>query len=212
MSTSRARFSLLAASTLLIMFALSSCGTTSMKASWKDDAYQTKPRKVLVVGVARNEGVRRFYEQEFAKTLGTHGVEGVPSYLHIPGRIDSNLAYSKMQELGVDAVLVTRLIDQKEVETYYPPTATYMGPTYGYGGYYGGWYGYYGYGMDVVSTPGYTTVESVYALETTIYDVATQKLVFSGLSETTVQSADDSTIKEIIDVITTSMQEKGIIS
>ncbi len=210
MSTSRARFALLAASSLLIMFVLSSCGTTSMKASWRDDAYKAQPRKVLIVGVAQNEGVRRFYETEFVSALKKHGVDGVPSYLHFPSRIDSALALAKVRELGVDAILVTRLIDQHEVETYYPPTSTYMGPTYG--GYYGGWYGYYGYGMDVVTTPGYTTVEKVYSLETNIFDVATQKLVFSAISETKVQSVDDSVIREVIDVVTNDMREKGLIT
>jgi hypothetical protein len=190
MSTSRARFALLAASSLLIMFVLSSCGTTSMKASWRDEAYKAQPRKVLIVGVAQNEGVRRFYEQEFVSALKKHSVDGVPSYLHFPSRIDSALALAKVQELGVDAILVTRLIDQ----------------------YYGGWYGHYGYGMDVVTTPGYTTVEKVYSLETNIFDVATQKLVFSAISETKVQSVDDSVIKEVIDVVTNDMREKGIIT
>jgi hypothetical protein len=210
MSTSRARFALLAASSLLMMFVLSSCGTTTMKASWRDESYKAQPRKVLIVGVAQNEGVRRFYETEFVTALKKHGVDGIPSYLHFPSRIDSTLALAKVQELGVDAILVTRLIDQHEVETYYPPTATYMGPTYG--GYYGGWYGYYGYGMDVVTTPGYTTVEKVYSLETNIFDVATHKLIFSAISETKVQSVDDSVIKEVIDVVTNDMREKGLIT
>lgn len=210
MSTSRARFALFATGTLTTLLALSSCGTTSIRSSWKDDTIQTQPKNILIVGVAQNETIRRFYEEEFVASLNKSGIQGVPSYRHFPSPIDSALAFSKIEELGVDAVLVTRLIDQKEVSTYYPPTATYMGPSYP--GYYGGWYGYYGYGMDVVTTPGYTTVENVYALESNLWDVKSHKLAFSALSETKVTSVDDSTIKEVIDVVTNEMRAKKAIS
>jgi hypothetical protein len=209
MSTARVRFTLLAASMLFSLFALSSCGTTSVRSSWKDDTYQTQPKKFLIVGVAKNESVRRYYEQEFVNSLAKSGVQAVPSHSHFQTPIDSVVAMAKVQELGIDAILVTRLIDQKEVQTYYPPTTTYMGPAYP--GYYGGWYGYYGYGMDVVSTPGYVEIENVYSLETNVFDIATHKLIFSALSDTKVQSVDDSTVKEVIDVVSNAMREKGLI-
>jgi hypothetical protein len=190
---------------------VASCGTTSMQSAWKDETYQTTPKKIMVIGVAKNPGKRRFYEDQFASVLQKRGIGAIPSYQHFAGdgRMDSTAAIAKMQELGADAVLVTRLLDKKTVETYYPPSVTYMGPSY-YPSYYGGWYGYYSY--DYMTTPGYTAVEDYYYLETNLYDLGTRKLVYSGLSETTISSsASESVVKEVVQIISESMVQKKVI-
>jgi len=192
---------------------VASCGTTSMKSAWKDDSYQTAPKKIMVIGLSKNQGVRRFYEDQFVSVLQTRGVQGIPSYQHFSGegRVDSATAIAKMKELGADAVLITRLLDKKTVETYYPPSVTYMGPSY-YPSYYGGWYGYYGGSYDYMTTPGYTSVEDYYSLETNLYDLNSLRLVYSGLSETGItSSASDSVIKEVVQVVSESMVQKKVI-
>ena len=192
---------------------VASCGTTSMKSAWKDETYQTTPKKMMVIGLAKNAGARRFYEDQFVSVLQKRGVAGIPSYQHFTGegQVDSATAIAKMKELGADAVLITRLLDKKTVETYYPPTVTYMGPSY-YPSYYGGWYGYYGGSYNYMSTPGYTSVEDYYYLETNVYDLNSLKLVYSGLSETGITSgASDSVIKEVVQIVSESMVAKKVI-
>jgi hypothetical protein len=195
---------------LLASFVLS-CGTTSMKSAWRDETFQTTPKKIMVIALAKNPGMRRYYEDEFVNVLKKRGVDGIPSYMHFESRVDSATAIRKIRELGADAVLITRLLDQKTVETYYPPSVTYMGPSY-YPSYYGGWYGYYGASYDYVSTPGYTSVEDIYSLETNVYDLNSLKLIYSGLSETGITSgASDSVVKEVVQVVSESMAEKKVI-
>ncbi len=192
---------------------VASCGTTSMKSAWKDDTYQTTPKKMMVIGLAKNAGTRRFYEDQFVSVLQKRGVAGIPSYQHFAGegQVDSATAIAKMRELGADAVLITRLLDKKTVETYYPPTVTYMGPSY-YPSYYGGWYGYYGGSYNYMSTPGYTSVEDYYYLETNVYDLNSLKLVYSGLSETGITSgASDSVIQEVVQIVSESMVAKKVV-
>lgn len=192
---------------------VASCGTTSMKSAWKDDTYQTTPKKFMVIGIAKNSGTRRFYEDQFVSVLKKRGVDAIPSYMHFTGdgQVDSATAIAKIRELGVDAVLITRLLDKKTVETYYPPTTTYMGPSY-YPSYYGGFYGYYGGSYSYMTTPGYTAVEDYYSLETNIYDMNSLKLIYSGLSETGISStASDSVIKEVVQVLSESMVQKKVI-
>lgn len=196
---------------LLVSFVVS-CGTTSMKSAWKDDTFTTTPKKFMVIGLAKNAGVRRFYEDQFVSVLKARGVDAIPSYMTFTeGKVDSAVAIQKMRELGVDAVLITRLLDKKSVETYYPPTSTYMGPSY-YPSYYGGWYGYYGASYAYTTTPGYTATEDYYSLETNVYDLNQLKLVYSGLSETGISSsASDSVVKEVVQVVSGSMVEKKVI-
>jgi hypothetical protein len=193
---------------------VASCGSTSMKATWKDENYNTRPQKFFVVGLSKNEGARRMYESQFVTLLKSKGVDAYASYASLPeGKVDSVAAHRVIAELSCDAVLVTRVLDKKTVQSYYPPTTTYMGPSY-YPSYYsGGWYGYYGYGYNTVTTPGYTTTEDYISLETNVYDVAGKRLVFSGLSETILSPSGPSegNIKELAHVLADAMAKKGII-
>ncbi len=203
---------LLACLVLAALFA--GCAATSMRSVWVDETYRTQPRKFLIIGVAKQDGTRRVYEDEFALLLKKKGLDAYPSYAYLPaGKVDSATAVRKITELGVDAVLVTRLLDKRTVQNYYPPTTTYVGPSYYPSYYYGGWYGYYGYGFDYVASPGYTTTEDYYSLETNVYDTIGKRLVWSGMTETTITSASPSVsvIKEFIHVVADNMKKKGII-
>jgi hypothetical protein len=79
--------------------------------------------------------------------------------------------------------------------------------------YYGGWYGYYNMGYTYMSSPGYTTTDQVYKIESNLYDVTGDKLVWSGLTETTLTSdtAPSSEILAFIDVLTYDMEKHKVI-
>ena len=79
----------------------------------------------------------------------------------------------------VDAVLVTRLIKVDE-NIHRTPGQTYVVPQV----YYNHFYGYYRRVYREVHTPGYITKEVVVHLETNLYDVKTEVLVWATLSKT----------------------------
>jgi hypothetical protein len=103
---------------------------------------------------------------------------------------------------GFTHVLVMRLADMEKETSYVPGTTT---------GYYGGYGRYYGYGAGLYSTPGYYTTDKNYFIETTIYSVNPNKLLWTGTTKTVNPSKLDKTVNEIADVVTTKMKEDGFL-
>jgi hypothetical protein len=143
----------------------------------------------MVLGVSRKPGPRRIFEDTFAAALGAQGVTAVPSYTVIgEGQADSVKTSAVLQEGRFDGMFVTRLVDKRTVDSYYPPTTTYVtAPS----AYYGGWHGYYSTGYAYTSASGYTVQNQVVNLETNLYRVSDGKLVWSALSQSWLEQAED---------------------
>lgn len=205
---------------LIILCALISCATTTLTSVWKDPAYQDRQiRKVLIIGVSDKPAIKRLFEDEFVRQMQTKGIEGVSSYTVLPseGLQDKDIIQSKVKEFNIDAILITRLIDKKKVETYYPPERMSSPPpppppSYPPGyyppdyyphdyyppGYYHDWYRYYHDCYECVTTPGYKVEDEIVVLETNLYDAQSDKLIWSALSDTFVETFDRSIDRKLI--------------
>jgi hypothetical protein len=197
----------------LSLAALASCaGTTQLTSSWADPAAANRGfHKIAVVGATPKAAIRRMFEDDFVANLQTRGISGVQSYTFAgEGQIEKEAALAKLKEMGVDGVIVTRLIDKETVQTYYPPTYSSVAAP---APYYGGWYGYYSMGYSYQSSPGYVAEDHVFRIETNLYDVQNDKLMWSGLTETTLSSgsAPDTEIKPFIDLIAYNMEKKKVL-
>jgi hypothetical protein len=163
---------------LLVAALLCACASTSLVNQWKSPDYSGGPvRKVMVVGVAKQPSVRRVFEDEFAAKLKAAGVEAIPSYTQIgeDGLADPAAIEPIIGKLGVDGVLITRLVKkekQTQVSDYYGPVT----PTGFHGWYSSAWTGYY--------EPATVYQYDVVTLETSLYSVPQSKLVWSGTTET----------------------------
>jgi len=185
---------------------LSSCATTSLLTSWVDpEAGGKKLGNVLVVGVARSAPARRQFEDGFAKVLKSRQIGALTSYVQLPdpAAIDEAAVKPIALKEKVTHVLIVRLVDRKTVSTYVPPAA-YYGPG-AYPAYYGSWPGYYNYGYATAMRPGYVYETDYVNLESNVYDTATGKLVWSGLTQTELGSRLQEQIEEFIEVISGAM-------
>lgn len=195
---------------LLLIFAVASCATTTLTKVWKDPDLKMEPiKKIMVVGISKEPATRRLFEDEFAQSLAAHGVSVIKSYevITLEELNDKKGAPEKIRALGADAVLATRLINKETVETYYPPSYDYA-PM----GAYGRWDGYYGMGYSSMINPGYIVSEQVAKIETTVYNIKTGKLVWSALSDTWIDEASkDRLISDFICVMVKRMTKDGLI-
>lgn len=197
----------------LSLLTLTSCAATSqLTTSWADPAAANRSlKKVVVVGATPNAAVRRMYEDTFASDLKARGIDAIPSYTIVgEGQLNKDEASAKLKELGADAVIVTRLVDKQQYENYYPPTySTYAAPS----AYYGGWYGYYSMGYSYMSSPGYVEQGQIYRVETNMYDVQNDKLLWSGITESTLSSgqAPTSEVQPVVHLLVNDMEKKKII-
>lgn len=194
---------------------LTSCSSTKMLSTWTEPSVKGKKLgKVLVVGVAQNPSVRRQYEDSFVRELTARKVAAIASYQHLPdaATLSKETAAPVIAAENITQVLVTRVVDTKTVTSYVPPTTTVVGgyPGY-YPGYYGSWSGYYGYGYSSVTSPGYTYDTTYVNVESNIYEVSSEKLVWSGLTETAIGSSVEGEIGAFIAVLIGAMKQSGLL-
>ncbi len=184
---------------------LTACASTQLKASWKDPAFTGPPlKKLLVIGAVKSDLNRRVFEDAFAAALNGAGSSGVASYPMLPesGAIPNERVQQSVRSSGADAVLVTRLMRVRQDVNVTP---SHMYPGF-YGGGFRGWYGG-AYAM----TPANVSVYDVLTIESTLWNVRTDKPVWSGTSEVTAPSDVAKASKELADVLIAKMKADGVI-
>jgi hypothetical protein len=193
---------------------LSSCASTSLTHVWKDATYSDRIERVLVIGVTKNELYKRSFEDEFVSQFKANGVDAVAAFrvLPIKKKLDKAEINAKVKELGIDTVLVTRLVDRKTVETYFPPRVekVYRGPYFG-PRHHHNLHGYYRQSYDVVTHPGYTLVEKFIILETNLYNAETEEIIWSVSSETSLGAPSNKLIKSLIELLVENLKEHSML-
>lgn len=179
-----------------------SCGTTSsLVQRWSDPNYEGQPgQKMIIIALAKSERMQKTWEGAFASILREVKVQPIAGSTVLPSQQSADEATLKqaVKETGADLAAVTRLISVDKETTYVPGSAYYTpAPAYY------GFYGYYSSSYAMVSTPGYYQEDKVYSVETNVYDVRTEKLVWSGVTQTinpeTGQDAAGSIAATIVD-------------
>ena len=175
---------------------LISCATTKQVKVWKDASYQGKLKKILVIGVSQLPLMRNFFESEFVDQLKARGVEGVVSNKIIPPEKmrDKEAVLSAIKGMGIEAVLVTRVVDKKYADQFYGGGVALV-PT----GYDVGWDSIYAQSFAAVPLPVYQHSVDIVMLQTNVYDIQKEKLIFSAISKTYIEGAKESVVKPFIE-------------
>jgi hypothetical protein len=175
-----------------------------MTDTWKDKTYQGKPQKIMVIMAARSSDTRNLFEDRFAGELQGRGNDAFQSYTSIPFEQlrDKELVKSKIRSSSADTVLISRLVDTKTIESY-NPGLIYVVPQPYYD-----WWGYYNI---VFADYGYTGDVSVAYIETNLYDVKTEKLIWSGHSKTERTYGEQELITAFIQRILKKLTSAGLI-
>jgi hypothetical protein len=192
---------------LSLLFLTSCSSGTAIVSSWRDPevtSTNTDFKKILVVALVKDEATRRITENRIAAI----GPKFHSSYAIMNG---NNLGLSKEQKLKIlqdenyDAVVTMRLVDTVKETEYVPGTNTSIY----YGGMYGGMYGYgfnnwYGMYSPMYYDPGYYQESTSYLVETNIFSLKANKLVWTG----TTKSSNGSDVGLLVDsIIATVMQQ-----
>jgi hypothetical protein len=199
---------------LLLTLIMSGCGPThKITGSWAaPDAKSFGPyKKAFIIVLTQNKNNNYYIEQQMAKTLKSRGIDAVKSNDIFPPKFSVTQDMTKEQlaeaikKTGCDAVLTLSVLDVKSVESYHPGTSYYP-VSYGYGGYYG----YYNYYYPQVYSPGYYSVDKTYYLETNLYDMASDKLVWSVQSESSNPTNLSDAFKSYSYMLIKHLQSEGL--
>jgi hypothetical protein len=192
---------------LLFVTLTASCAPIKNLDVWKAETYTQSPQKVLVIARAQQKNVREQFENVIANQLAERGVEVVRSYKFLPDpteKPDREAIIAKVNKLGVDSVLVGRSISKKEI-TNHQYGGVVVGGSAVYTG--GNWYGYsYGRTYDKQYDTDY------FVLSTKLYDVSTEKPVWSQIVQARVSGSPQGAVNELVPVIVKQLEESKIIN
>lgn len=207
---------LIAALVVASIPAVSARGSTKVKTSWKSPEATSitleEGDKVLAMVITAQEESRDGAEAALAQELGKRGVEAVPAYSIIPENVvqDPEKARPYVEKAGCKYALVMRVIGQeKELRGSGPQLV--VAPVYTtpyYGGLYGG---YWGFGWGAAYTAGNLQIDKYVRVETHIYDLRTDKLIWAGLSDTKNPSTGLKFIKDLVKAAGKEMKKQGLV-
>lgn len=83
-------------------------------------------------------------------------------------------------------------------------------PAMTYPSHYRGFYGYYGYGWPTVYAPAHLQADTVVTIETNVYSVTEDKLLWSGISETFNPSDVATVVNDIADAASRELRRQGL--
>jgi hypothetical protein len=186
----------------------SACATTTFESSWRNPDAQpvnAQGKKVLALFISPQESRRRSAEAAMARELTARGAIGVPAYTMFQQEQmqDTAMVFRRLQSEQFEGVIAMRVIDRNQ-ETYTSP-GYYSAPMYG------SFYGYYGYGWGAAYSPGYTTTETIYSVESLVYSIPQNKLIWAGVSETVNPTRMDEFVAELADAIGNEMRSQGLL-
>jgi hypothetical protein len=190
---------------LALTAVVTSCASTKTVNVWKDESSNRRMGKVLVIAVAQLDFMQKHFENVLSERLAAHGIEAVAANRVFPqsgAKLKKEDIVSRVRELGVANVLVSRVVGKEEAANLYQG-GVYVVPTE----FYGGWYGQ-SFGFVPVSGSSYDA--EFFTLVTNIYEVSGEKLIWSSLSRVKVENSRQGAINPLIDLLVKQMEKSRL--
>jgi hypothetical protein len=181
-------------------FVLAACGSTTLTDVWKaPDTARLQFKKVLVVAISNDITWRRTIEDELVRR--TRNAQAVAAYQFFANDEprDWETARERLKAAGFDGLVSFRLAGIDKQQTYVPPVyANRVG-------------GYWGYAWPAVSTPGYTVTDTLVQVETLVYELGDDKLVWASRSRSFNPANAKDLVNEVVDAVRDEMKKQGLI-
>lgn len=200
--------------TLLVIFLSGGCSSSKITSSWKAaNVEPQKYNKILVLGLIR-EADRRIQENmetHFVgdlRELGYTAISSLEAYgPKVFENMDEKTALEKLKDKGIDAVITIVLLDKKK-ERKYVPGNIYASP---YSLYFNSFWGYRGTLYGRIYEPGYYVTDTKYFWESNLYEMRTQKLVYSAQTQSFDPASSESMSHEYGQKIIKNMLKQNVL-
>jgi hypothetical protein len=171
---------------LMLVLFTAACSSSKITTSWKaENTVPQKYNKILVLGLIReaDRTLQQNMENHLVADLQTMGYTAVSSLTvfgpKVFDKMEEDAAIEKLKTSGIDAVVTIVMLDKQKEQKYVPGSA-YYSP---YSFYYNRFWGYRTTLYRRIYEPGYYVTETKYFWESNLYDMSTQKLVYSVQTE-----------------------------
>ena len=194
-----------------VLLLLSACGASvKMIGSWTNDSmagYHID--NVLVIGISRQDITRNLWEDTFVELLGKENIKAQASHIVMAGKVmepDRQSVISAVKKSGADTVLITRVVDSKSVKEE-TPGVVYFEPA----PFYVGMNDYFGHAYSSVYSQPVSVSKTTVRLESNVYDVATEKLIWTAQSEVIDPELLKTDFDKMVNVFLADLQKKKLI-
>jgi protein-S-isoprenylcysteine O-methyltransferase Ste14 len=180
------------------------CASTRIETQWKEPSAGPQDfafARVIALAQVHDETTRRVAEDELVRVLGSspsaqaRGMQVRPAYPLIPIEEleDVTALRHKVEGAGFDGAVVLRLVSDQERVEYVPGHYEVM------------------WGAAVRYDPGYTRVDRIVRIETSVYSIAQGRLLWSGVSRTLNPRDLPELIEEVIQAAGAELQRQGLL-
>jgi hypothetical protein len=161
-------------------------------------------KKVAALVISQDEPLRISGEEALVRELTARGLDMVATYRIIPRPELESADKAKVwyEKAGVEGVVALRPVSSDKIQEYTP--GTWVGPTYG------SLWGYYGYGWGSVYIPGSSREETRVVVESLVFSLPKNQLLWAGVSETRNPKQLQQFVKDLVVATAKEMQKQGL--
>lgn len=197
-----------------LVMLLCSCASTSLKSTWKSPDGQRPSGKIAVLAVEQRGLVREGLENRGVAQLRNLGAPALVTFdlLSLPEiKEDKQAAAERFHAQGAGAILIFRLADTassfREIQ---PGGERYAAMVTGFEAM--SWYDYYSVGFMSVS-PTYGSLKQKVYVEAGLYDLKTEKCLWSGITQTVVKENTDrvAEMDPLVNKIIAALHKDGMV-
>ena len=198
------RSGVLASCLSVALLGLAGCDNTHLIDSWTArNADSARLTKIVTIAVTRNYVTRHLAEADMAQQLIKRGIKATPAYAVLNDGDLRNVfnAKKKLAKAGFDGAVIVRPLGTEREINYaggeFPP-------------YYGTFWGYYDWAWPYVYEPGYTYTTTVLNMETLVYSVDQDRLLWAGMMQNNATTKFTKAVNGVAKDVAETLRDKGI--
>jgi hypothetical protein len=144
-------------------------------------------------------------EETLATELRGRGIDCIAGYTVLPGEMAKEMKDAKafLQKAGITGAVLMRVVEEGK-EVSWVAGSWYSAP------YYPTFSGYWNHGWSSVYSPGYMKTNDVIVIETLIYSLEEDMLLWAGRSKSTNPKNVRTFVKKLVDKTVKRMRKDGL--
>ena len=193
---------------VVLAFAVVACSGSSsqMIPTHLEEKHVGKPIKdVLIIAIIDNQEIRGILEKHFKDWLNAKGVEAIISTKVLAVEMGVKLEKEAIIEVADkyenDAILITRIVGMTETEVFSRDRPQY----------FFNYYGFYNYGFAYVTWPTIYGEKVTFSLQTGLYDVTTESLIWAGKSLVKNPKTTGQAIGQVVKMVMQELEKNGLL-
>ena len=187
------------ASLCITLAILAACASTQLVNVWTDPSLKTtKFTNVLALVISKDEVARRVGEDTLVQALAPTRAFCAYRILSDAELRDKERSHQALKAIGVDGVITMRMVDAQQQTTFMP-------------GAYPGFWGYYGWAYPMAYSPGYLVTNTIVRVETKVYDLGSDKLVWGAVSDTFNPASARDLVDDVARTVAAELKKQGLV-